>query len=422
MYMYYGVLSFSGNQKSKEGRNMKDGFLPILGGDVPPECVVGRDELIEKMWRILERDSIVLVSERRTGKTTVMKKMEKEPQKGWYPIFLVLEGVRSPKEFIRRNYDAIAPILSKRNRALSCLKAFWDRFAGAKIGDWHIPGLENYWKELLAAILRDIAENFEERVVFLWDEIPLMISNISKDHGPTVAMELLDVLRDHRVADKSGKIRMVYTGSIGLHLVLSELRQARYMNEPTNDMYKAPLEALSNKHARELASRLLAGSVEKKGTAIAGKAEELAKRIATVTDGLPFYINHVVFLLSELERPVTVKDVDDAMDSLIFDPEDKAEFSHYSERIKVYYVFDPMARDLAYAILDVVCRSAAPIKETSIWDAVVAQIELTKRDLFRETLDMLERDHYLVRSEVEGERAYRFKYGIIRRWWQKKRG
>ena len=401
---------------------MTDGFLPILGGEVPPQYVVGRDEFIKKMWHILERDSIVLVSERRIGKTSVIRKMENEPLEGWHPIYLALESVRSPKEFIKRNYNAVDPILSKRSRALTRLAGLLDRIGGTKAGNWHVPALEEYWKELLAAILLDIAENFEERVVFFWDELPLMISNISKDHGPTVAMELLDVLRDHRLADTSGKIRMVYTGSIGLHLVLSELRQARYMNEPTNDMYKAPLEALSDNHARELAGRLLTGSVEKKGTAIADKAEELAKRIATVTDGLPFYINHVVFLLSELERPVTVKDVDDAMDSLIFDPEDKAEFSHYSERIKVYYVFDPMARDLAYAILNVVCHSAAPIKETSIWDAVVAQIELTKSDLFRETLDMLEKDHYLVRSEVEGERTYRFKYSVIRRWWQKKRG
>lgn len=43
---------------------------PIIGGYVPPDRVVGRDHFIQKMWKTLEDQSIVLVAERRIGKTS----------------------------------------------------------------------------------------------------------------------------------------------------------------------------------------------------------------------------------------------------------------------------------------------------------------------------------------------------------------
>ena len=146
---------------------MADEFLPILGGLVPPEDAIGRDKFIEKMWRVLERTSVVLVSERRIGKTTVLKKMEKEALDGWRPIYLVVEGVRSPMEFIRRNYEAVAPLLTKKNRALTRLAILFDKVAGEKIGAWHLPELNQQWKDILTTILRDIGDNFKERIVFL---------------------------------------------------------------------------------------------------------------------------------------------------------------------------------------------------------------------------------------------------------------
>ena len=47
---------------------------PILGGNVPPSRLVGRDDFIRKMWQSLENQSVVLVAERQIGKTTVIRK------------------------------------------------------------------------------------------------------------------------------------------------------------------------------------------------------------------------------------------------------------------------------------------------------------------------------------------------------------
>lgn len=55
------------------------------GGEIAPEDVVGRDRLIARLWETLTRQSVILVAERRMGKSCVVKKMlaERAPQKSW---------------------------------------------------------------------------------------------------------------------------------------------------------------------------------------------------------------------------------------------------------------------------------------------------------------------------------------------------
>ena len=395
---------------------------PIIGGHVPPDRVVGRDDFIQKMWKTLENQSIVLVSERRIGKTSVVWKMSKEPPAGWRPIYLVIEGVRSPTEFIAKIVDAVSPMLSQKNRMLGSLQRLYEEIGGQKIGNWELPELKKNWKRLLQATLNDIRDNFDERVVFLWDELPLMIANIKDDLEAKTAMELLDVLRDHRVTDDSGKLRMVYTGSIGLHLVVSELFHRGYRNDPTNDMVTYSLEGLEPAYAQELACQGLQGLIEESEIALHDSLGDVAQAIAEATDGLPYYINYTVDRLTGMGHPITTADITVAIDSIILDPEDTAHFGHYTERIEAYYVFHEQAEDLAFAILQTLCHTDQPMTEEAIWDAIVAQMELTDRNLFQKTLALLMKDHYLQRKVQGGERAYRLKYDIIRRWWLKNKG
>ena len=395
---------------------------PILGGNVPPSRVVGRDGFIRKMWQSLENQSIVLVAERRIGKTTVIRKMAEEPRGGWFPVFMLVEGVRTPTEFISRIVDQLSPILSKRERGWFRLQQLYEPLGGQRLGTWELPELKQDWKRVLASTLDDVRESFDERVAFFWDELPLMISNIKDDHGARVAMELLDVLRDFRVADASGKLRMVFTGSIGLHLVVSELLHRGYRNDPTNDMVTFSLEGLAPMHARELARQGLKALVRGGDLELRTSVADLATAIAEVTDGLPYYVNYCVDRLTEIHEPIELRHVPEAADSLILDPEDTAHFEHYAERIEAYYLFDEKAEELAFAILKVLSHAEEPMAEAAIWDAVTAEVELTNENLFQKTLKLLVKDHYLARTVSDGDRRYRFKYGIVQRWWLKNRG
>ena len=395
---------------------------PILGGNVPPSKVIGRDAFIRKMWQNLENQSVVLVAERRIGKTSVIRKMAEEPEEGWHPIFMLVEGLRSPTEFITRIVDQVSPILSGRKRGWVRLRQIYEHVGGQKVGTWELPELKQNWKRILAGMLEDVRDSFDERVVFFWDELPLMVSNIKDDHGPQVAMELLDVLRDHRVADDSGKLRMVFTGSIGLHLVVSELLHRGYRNDPTNDMVTFSLEGLDPEHATELARQGLEALARDGDIALEAPAEGLAAAVAKATDGLAYYVNYCVDRMTELDGPIGLRHVPEAIDSLILDPEDTAHFAHYAERIEVYYVYDEAAVELAFAILKILCHADEEMSEAAIRDGVAVEVELTSENLLQKTLALLVKDHYLVRTVRDGGRSYRFKYGIVRRWWLKNRG
>ena len=43
------------------------------GGEISPDEVIGRDDFIDQLWGTLQQQSVLLVSERRFGKTTVIK-------------------------------------------------------------------------------------------------------------------------------------------------------------------------------------------------------------------------------------------------------------------------------------------------------------------------------------------------------------
>ncbi len=65
------------------------------GGQLSPNEVVGRDRLIAQLWDILERQSVVLTSERRIGKTQVVKKMEAEASDEIFVVYRDLAACRT---------------------------------------------------------------------------------------------------------------------------------------------------------------------------------------------------------------------------------------------------------------------------------------------------------------------------------------
>ncbi len=64
-----------------------------------------------------------------------------------------------------------------------------------------------------------------KRIVFLFDEMPWMLSAIADPQrdGPHTAMEMLDVLRSLRQSPTTGQgFRMVLCGSIDMHHILAD--------------------------------------------------------------------------------------------------------------------------------------------------------------------------------------------------------
>ena len=378
---------------------------PNPGGQIDPRDVIGRDVLIDRIWSRLDVQSLSLPAERRVGKTSVLRKMAAEPRAGWFPLFQDLEGISSVNDVAIAVHGRVVEQLGVwqklANRSLGLLK----RLGGTEIGGLvTLPAVESKtWKALLEHVIDDLLEHQKpNRVVFFWDEFPWMLEKIRDNDGASTARDVLDLLRSLR--QTRADFRVIYTGSIGLHHVLGDLKHGGYGNEPVNDMGPAidvpPLEA---RHAEELAGQLLDGA----RLTPADRAATVAA-LARESGGVPYYIHALV---DELTQAGPGFDVAAIARRMLTKAEDPWDMRHYLTRISRYY---PKDKDLVLIVLDGLAARDEPAKTDEILENVAQSIAPPKVDHMRELLRLLTLDHYLEKTE---DRRYRFRFPLLKRWW-----
>lgn len=382
------------------------------GGQLAPDDIIGRRKLINHLWRVLERQSVVLSAERRIGKTTIMLKMRGEAPKNKLVIYRDLEAIRTPQEFVETVLRDVEDHLSIKQKAAVRTRRLLSGLAGVEIASVVKlpPAAEQQWKTVLAKIVEDLVKEQEREVIFFWDEVPLMLHNIKRSSGEAAAMEVLDMLRSLRQMHPT--LRMIYTGSIGLHNVLSSLRKAGYANDPTNDMLTEEVPPLAPMDAVDLARRLLAGErIQTKEPAA------VADTIAKATDGFPFFIHHVVDVMAGRGEEATEKTVEEIIAASLIDPQDRWHLRYYRERISTYYPAEE--RPLALGILDVLAFADKPLSFDELFNLLKARVATEDQEQARDILTLLMRDHYILQG-VDGTHSFRF--SLIRRMWRLHRG
>lgn len=381
------------------------------GGQLSPEEVIGRDDLIKQIWKVLEKQSVVLYSERRIGKTCVIKKMEAETSKGFKAIYFDLEQISSCTEFFELVYKRISKLYSKTDKTWDIIKKITNYFSQTEIT---IDGVsvklpktdgEN-WKTSVLETFKRIDDHLEVPLVLFFDELPMMIDDLRKREGDTSAMEMLDTLR--AVRQETRQIRMVYTGSIGLHHVVNLLKKNGYSNEPINDMMKIDVPQLRFEDAVFLAKELILGE----GIEIID-INAVARNIATDVDRIPYYIQHIIGKAALESSPLTESRVRAIISSALTDAADIWNMKHYLDRIKDYYEKDDQI--MVTTILDVISGSEEPLKFDDIYKRVKASVVTEDRDTILELMNLICQDHYLIK-DTEGR--YAFTFGIIKRWWK----
>jgi hypothetical protein len=382
------------------------------GGILDSSDVLGRDRLIDLIWTALAKQSVVLTSERRIGKTSVIRKMAAlAPNSSYFIILRDIEGLRTPEEFVEAVYTDVQNQLGKLDRAKLGLWKLLNKLGGAEIVDVKLPEIRVHWKGLLTALFEDLFEAESREVIFFWDELPLFIFNVAKSSGDGVAMELLDVLRGLR--QRHTRLRMVFTGSVGIHQVVNNLRKSGYANDPTNDMAMIEVPPLSDEDGTFLASRLLEGE----SLAPPEMTEELGRVASLATGHIPYYIHVLISRLRTRGQRVTSDAITDERDRMIQDPNDPAHFSYYEERLTTYY--SPFDVRLSLSILDILSPEKRPMTFTALANLIRYKIETAEDEQIRQVLKVLVRDHYLYR---DSEGAYDFRYTLIKRWWSYSRG
>ena len=382
---------------------------PNPGGQLATENIVGRDVLIADMWGILEGRSIYMNDLRRVGKTMILDKMVAEPPETWLPVKRDLGGCHTAAEFATQAYRDSKDVLGRKKRGLRRMNELLGALKGAEIaGVLKLPsGTPAPWKEVLTRTFSDLDEQMVEtnqHFVFLWDEVPFLLDNVSKREGPPVAMEILDTLRS--LSQDYSRVRLVLTGSVGLHHVLTSLRSKGYVNSPLNHMERIAPGPLAQEDATELALDLIRGS-----KLVCPEPEACARALAGAVGNVAFYIHKLVSRLPR-KREIDPALIDTILGKEIADSDNDWDLAHYRTRLPTYYGKD---EPLVLHILDAVAAASEPLALNSIRKAMSAQTAFDDTEQLRNLLKLLQQDHYLERN-TEGHYAFRFP--LIRRWWR----
>ncbi len=385
------------------------------GGRLDTKDVVGRDNEINRYWRVLERQGLVISAERRIGKTHIVLKMRDECRSGYLPFYQDLEAVHSIPDLIRSIYHTVQQSLS----ASSSLKlkahiARWSSLLPGKVSGIDLPSGDSTRQVLLSQAFDDllgIADN--EVILLLWDEFPLMLHNLQRRERPDSAIQLLDHLRALRLRH-ADRLRFLFTGSIGLHLVLRSLRAAGNTNDPVNDMLSLTVPPMAHQDTTDLAAALL-----EETRAARPHIPDLASRIASEVGGFPYYVHHVVDQLDQLQRPPLLEDVSAAVDKLVYDPHDPANFNYYVNRLSSYYAADEGA--LALVVLDTVAGLSSPVPIPELLNLCRHRDPSLQDEALREVLTVLAEDHYIEPRKSAAGTTYDFRWQLVKRWWKARR-
>jgi len=390
------------------------------GGEIAAEDVIGRDRFIQRLWSTLDAQSVVLVAERRIGKSCIIKKMVAETPERLLPIYRDVEGITRPIDFVERVYRDVQEYLPALKRNTGRVSALLKQLAGTEIGGLvKFPeAAQSHWRPLIENTLEDLAEHEERLVILFWDELPSMLKSIADNSGERVAMEVLDTLRSLR--QMHGRLRMVYSGSIGLHHITTALRDAGHGNDATNDMRTMEVPELAIEDARMLAEALLNGEQLQ-----CQDREATADTIAQTTNCIPYYIHWVVADMKDRGQIADPKLAEEIVAEAMVDHQDKWHLLHYSERLRDYYGLERLP--IVLAVLDAIAAAGAPVTFDQLCSGLATSLHPDEnqtaakilggdRELLLQILTLLQRDHYVRREPKDGKYGYRFP--LIQRWWR----
>ena len=361
------------------------------GGSLAPHEIVGRDAFAESMWAALEVQSILLTAERRMGKTSVLKKLKAEGRGRFVLVLRNLQDVNTPEAFVERLQDDVGhafPRLLARPGLRERLGI--RRIDAGSVGLEFTDATPVSWQQRLRLTFAALDEIDDGTVaVFLWDELPHMLAAIEERAGAESSRELLDILRATR--EQHACIRMVFSGSLGLHHVLKRVRPAGSAWVPTHDMRLLDLPALADADAFALATELLVNE-----GVDCDDVDAVGRAIVSCTSAVPFYVHLTVAGLIDRHRAgaaqATVATVEDVVSRCVADPQDPWQLMHYLHRLDAYY---GARAEVVKAILDVIAIGPPPQGFDDLRNRLAARMSPPSVDELHELVELLAQDHYL---------------------------
>jgi hypothetical protein len=375
--------------------------------------------LLEEKLR--DHAHVLLVAQRRMGKTSLMHEVKRRLQAERPCLFIDLQKAASAEDVIVELGMATRPFKSLWRKTTDLFKnvllTVADGVDEIQAGELSVKLrgglLASNWVER-GDRLFDILAASEKPVVIFIDELPIFVNNVLKGPDYVITMErrerterFMSWLRANALRLR-GKLSIVVAGSIGLEPVL---RQAQ-LSATLTSFEPFDLGPWSEASAAACLEALAAG----KGIELQeGAARGMARK-------LEYCVPHHVQMFftaafDQCRRAGTVRfetaQIDEIYRTHLLSTRGHAELSHYEERLRIV-----LGKDLYGQALDLLTEAAVSggLGQESL-HALRRESAVEGRDSVEDQtylLWVLEHDGYLVRS---GE-SYVFQSPLLRNWWK----
>jgi hypothetical protein len=388
----------------------------VIGNIAKGKDLWNRHEEIKIIWKALEKTSVLLKAPRRFGKTSIMYRIYEEPLEGFKTFFLDTEGMAEPQDFLSALMTKILSDSKMRSKIYAIGK--WIKNITGKIDEIEIADvrlkikneIRKDWKAKGLDFISRLSE-YDGKILFIVDELPVLIQNIKKKSGKESAHDFLHWFRAVRQTPELSKVRWLVGGSIGIEHILQKVEAG---TKVINDFQIIRIGAFSIENAKEYIKNLLKneGQIKRLPTSIIGKFLKL------IGAPIPYFIQILAKeSLYEMERQKykTLNDeiIDKAYREEVLGPASKTYFEHYFTRLKDYY--DETSEKVAKRLILEVARKGE-VKKSDLFRLFrhLSKGELND-EVFSHVMTDIENDFYV--SFNLGTNSYSFTTNVLRDWW-----
>jgi uncharacterized protein len=373
-----------------------------------------RKDIEAKIWsKINQGEDLLLAAPRRTGKSSILKYLERNPRIGYLIKYKSVQSVDNTNEYFKQIYKLLLEDNSIFNfyemhyqKAKGAVKSFISKIRGLKADGIEIDPEEriDYYSEC-KTLLKTLPKDFDT-VLLLIDEFPDAVRSISNDDKKE-GIHFLQLIRDLRQELNDVNLQFVYSGSIGLGNVVKKIGRLDLIN----DIVNIEVPPLTQNEAKELITRLALGiSRAIKGFEISDSIKDYILHKDSWL--IPYYIQIIVDELldffNETGQKPTESTIDEVIDKII---RDRYTYQDYFEnwKTRLKQAFGKKEYSCALEILNYISTNGS-MDYGIIYDMYVKH----GIDDLKDITNVLEYDGYINKNP---EKMYMFNSIILKEWW-----
>ncbi len=377
----------------------------IIGPAATGNYYFQRDEIVNEIWKELEKGNYILIAApRRVGKTSVMKYMEENPLENFKLVFKNIQSIKSENELYEELYRLILSCLNKSTQ----LKQWFGQYLKSKSiseidlsGNIKFSDVDIDFKEEIDNIIPKIEDN-GETIVLLIDELPEVLHKLNKNGKKEEAISILKNLRGWRQNGQFKKMRFVLAGSIGIHYVVNTIEGR---NSDLNDLVKIPCNPLEKTETNAYFDWAT------KNATVQYTVEMREYLLSKILYFVPYFFNIMLDVIDNRSKKdknpaVTKQSIDAAFDLVI---KNNDYFKDWKKRLSDYLPKED------FSFVNELLIHIAHKDKISIQEIYNKAVNYNKVDDFMEFVSDLERDGYIVENNLQ----YVFISPFLKEFWKR---